>query len=190
MARRKATAMAGTRESKALMSVSGATLQLDEQRLAQNARRSLWIMLAGIVGYDAYSWYLAITTRAWQLFVVAGVVLVYGLVDGIGLRLARRGRASQGLLLIVAAFLITDIVIGALVSGLGVSLGLIAPILTAGMVTQALPRRQTGIAILAGVAAGAVILATDVLGGGLLNYRTLVPALQTFTPLIAAVLAV
>ncbi len=172
------------------MSLVSAVPQQDEQQLTRNARRSILIMLAGIVGYDAYSWYLAISTRAWQLFVVAGVVLAFGLADGLGLLLARRSRSSLGLGLTVAAFLITDILIGGLVSGLGISLGLIAPILTAAMVAQALPRRQAWISILAGLAAGSVIAATDLLGGGLFTFRTVVPALQTFTPLIAAVLAV
>lgn len=163
---------------------------MDDRKLTQNARRSMLIMLAGIVAYDLYSWYLAITGQAWQLFVVAGVVLAFGLVDGLGLLLARRSRSGLGLWLTVAAFLVTDIVIGALVGGLGIALGLIAPILTAAMVAQALPRRQAWVGILAGLAAGGVIAAGDLLGSGLLTFRTVVPALQTFTPLIAAVLAV
>ena len=113
----------------------------------QFARRAIWIMLAGIVAYDAYSWYLAVTTQAWQLFAVAGVVLAFGLADGVGLVLARRGRSGQGLWLTVAAFLLTDVVIGALVSGLGLALGLIAPLLTAAMLARSVPSRQlrTGI---------------------------------------------
>src|SRR4051812_31706561 len=105
------------------MSASSAPPQLEAEILTRNARRSLLIMLAGIIGYDAYSWYLALTTQAWQLFIGAGVVLVFGVVDGLGLLLARRSRSGLGLGLTVAAFLITDIVIGGLVSGLGVSLG-------------------------------------------------------------------
>ncbi len=146
-------------------------------------------MLAGIIGYDAYAWYLAFSTQAWQLFVVAGVVLAFGLAAGLGLALAGQGRSAWGLWLTVAAFLITDLAIGALVSGLGLSLGLIAPILTAAMVAQALPRRQVLASIAAGVAAGGLIAATDLLGDRLLPFRTAEPALQTFTPLIAAVLA-
>ena len=147
-------------------------------------------MLAGIVGYDAFSWYLAITHQTWQLFVVAGVVLGFGVVDVVGLVLARRGRSRLGLWLTVAAFLVTDIVIGAVVSGLGVALGLIAPILTAAMVTNALPARPAWGAILAGAAAGSLIAAADLLAADYLPFRSAVPVLLTFTPIIAAVLAV
>src|SRR5258705_11384419 len=93
--------------------------QLETTNLAQNARRSILIMLAGIVGYDLFSWYLAITRQTWQLFVVAGVVLAFGVADVVGLLLARRGRAYLGLWLTVLAFLVTGIVIGSVISGLG-----------------------------------------------------------------------
>src|SRR5438045_3014543 len=103
------------------MTLAGAAPQLETTNLARNARRSILIMLAGIVGYDAFSWYLALTRQTWQLFVVAGVVLAFGLVDGLGLLLARRGRSGLGLWLTVLAFLVTDLVIGLVISGLGLS---------------------------------------------------------------------
>src|ERR1044071_5740799 len=103
------------------MSAASAIPQLQAENLTRNARRSLLIMLAGIIGYDAYSWYLALTTQAWQLFIVAVVVRLFFRMSGGGaLMLPRRSRSGLGLGLTVAAFLITDIVIGGLVSGLGV----------------------------------------------------------------------
>src|SRR5258706_8421510 len=141
--------------------------------MQQNARRNMLIMLAGIIGYDVYSWYLAITTGAWQLFVVAGIVFVFGLVDGFGLQLNRRGQSARGLWFTVLAFLVTDLVIGGVVKNLGFSLGVIAPVLTAGMVAQALPARPAWRAILVGLLAGSLIAASDVLGGSLLAFRTI-----------------
>jgi len=170
------------------MTTSGAAPQLATTNLTQNARRSVLIMLAGIVGYDVFSWYLAATQRTWQLFVVAGVVLAFGVVDVLGLLLARRGRGTLGLWLTVLMFLITDIVIGSVISGLGIALGLIAPILTIAMVSNALPRRQAWDAVLAGVAAGIIIATTDLLGAPYLPFRSPVPVLQTFTPIVATVL--
>src|SRR5579859_1801711 len=172
------------------MTAASAAPQAQPAIMSQTARRSILVMLAGIVAYDAYSWYLAITTGAWQLYAVAGTVLALGLIDLLGLWLSRRGASRLGLWLTVAAFLITDVVIGALVRGLGLSLGLIAPILTAAMVTGALPRRQAITAIVAAAAAGLIIAASDTLGAALLSFRVDVPALQIFTPIIAALLAV
>ena len=149
--------------------------------MPRNARRSMLIMLAGIIGYDVYSWYLAVTVGAWQLYVVAGIVFLFGLVDGVGLLLDRRGQSARGLWATVLTFLVTDLVIGWVVKGLGFSLGIIAPVLTAAMVAQALPPRQAWRAILVGLVAGSLIAASDVLGGSLLAFRTIVPALQTFT---------
>ncbi len=171
------------------MTTASAAPQSDNTAMTQNARRAILIMLAGIAGYDIYSWYLAVTTQAWQLYAVAGVVLAFGAVDLLGLLLARRGRSGLGLWLTAIAFLLTDLTIGVVVSGLGISLGLIAPILTAAMVTNALPPRQMRTAIVAGVAAGLVIAACDLLGGSLLSFRAPVPPLQIFTPIIAALLA-
>jgi GAF domain-containing protein/HAMP domain-containing protein len=158
-------------------------------QLERNARRSILIMLGGIIGYDVFSWYLAVTRLTWQLFVVAGVVLLFGVVDVIGLQLARRGRGFLGLWLTVLMFSLTDITIGFMIRGLGVSLGLICPILTVAMVTNALPRRQAWDATLAAAGAGVLIAASDLLGAGLLGYRDTVPVLLTFTPIIATLVA-
>ena len=156
----------------------------------RRAQLAVGIMLGGIVGYDIYSWYLAATTRAWQLVGVAGVVFLFGLAALASLRLIRRGRAEQGVALTIAAFCLTDFVIGALISGLGPALGVIAPVLSAAMAGYALTGRSAWRALIGAVIAGIAIAAVDLLGASALPYRLSVPSLQLFTPIIAAVLAV
>ncbi len=152
------------------------------------ALRSILLMLGGIVVYDVVSWFLAVTVGGWQLFAIAGIVLGFGAAAGVGLVLARQGRGAQGVALTAAAFLITLIAIGGLVEGLGVSLAVIAPVLTAAVISGNLPRRGFWAVMAAALATSVIVVFEDFALAGSMSFRAAVPALAAATPIIAALL--
>lgn len=157
---------------------------------AVHARRAVRIMLAGIIVYEAVSWYLAVTSRAWQLYAVAGVVLGFGLAALAGQGLAGRGRGRLGVGLTIGAFLITLLAINCLVRNLGPAMAAIGPLLTLGLASGNLSRRGLWAALLAAVANGLAGLALDQAAASALAYRATAPQLEAATPAIAAILAV
>jgi GAF domain-containing protein/HAMP domain-containing protein len=143
--------------------------------MIQSARRSILLMLAGLGAIDAFAWYLAITVRAGQYFASAGAVMFFALVNVAGLLVLRTGRVRLGLWLAFAAFILASLIIGALVSGLGVALGLAVPVLGTVTVAQPLPRRQAVLAALIALVAGLALWVGDSLASDQLPYR--IPAL-------------
>jgi GAF domain-containing protein/HAMP domain-containing protein len=148
------------------------------------------IMLGGIVVYDLVSWYLAAVQQAWQLVAVAIVVLVFGVVALVSLRLTWRGRESLGVGLTIGAFLATLIVINALVRNLGPAMAVIGPILTLGLASGNLTRRGLLAAVAAALLTSVAGMAIDQLAGDALTYRVTSAWLEAATPSIAAILAV
>ena len=164
--------------------------QIETPAANQNMRRAIALMLGGLIVTDGFAWYLGLTVRTWPLFAVAGAVLALVLVNGLGVRLQRRGRNQLGVWLAVGAWLGASLVMAALITDLGLVLGLIAPVVTAALVMQALPRRQAWLAILAGAAVGLAIWAGDALLGPQLAFRVAAPDLALVLAGVAAALVI
>src|SRR5258708_12793263 len=121
------------------MTAASVSPQLEPPTMIQPARRSILILVAGLAAYDVFAWYLAVTVRAWQQVALAGGLLVFVLLSAAGLLLAQRERGRLGLWLAFGAFILSNLTIGALVSGLGLWLGLAVAIVGAISVAPTFP---------------------------------------------------
>ncbi len=146
------------------------------------------ILLGGLVIYDGVAWYLAATQGAWPLYGVAGVALAATLATGVSAGLLRRGRATLAVGLTLGAFWVTLIVITGLVTGVGVALALMAPVLTAALTANLYSRRGLWAVMLASVTVSLLCVVVDALGNTLLPFRVMSPELALVTPLGAGLM--
>lgn len=116
---------------------------------------------------------------------IAGIMLV--LVDLIGILIIRRGQARAGATLILFTLFPIVLINNALISGLGMILGVTAIVLTALAAMHTLPPRDAGRWILAGLAVGVLSPILD----AVLPQGTRLPApaaIQTYLPVVVAAL--
>jgi GAF domain-containing protein/HAMP domain-containing protein len=155
---------------------------------APDALLALLLVLGGLLVYDAQAWYLAVTQRAWQLYSVAGAALACAAVVGAAAWLLRRKRARLAVGLALSALGVMLLALDALVAGVGVPLALMAPVLTAALVTKQSDRPGVWTAMSAALAVSVACVVADTLGGTLLPFRLVSPQLVLATQAAAAVL--
>jgi len=143
------------------------------------------ILLGGtVVVVVSYS-FLAFQTGAWQMFILAGVPVAFGVAILISMGLIRRGRPDLGMGIIIVGILVIFPIASLLVTGIGLVLGLGVVLVNSTIVAQTLPQRYASRAISASVMVGVATLLLDLYGG---DYRLAIPVLQTFLPAIIGVL--
>jgi len=146
------------------------------------------ILLGGLVVYDTVAWYVAATQGAWPLFGVAGVTLAAVMATGVSAALMRRGRPGPAVGLTLGAFWVTLIVIAGLMTGVGVALALMAPLLTAALAARQYSRRGLWAAMLAAVTVSLICVVLDALGNAVLPFRVTAPTLALATLLGAGLM--
>src|SRR5262249_904489 len=127
----------------------------------------------------------------WPYFAAAGALLLLTALAGAGAFLAvRRGRARVGTWLAFGAFVAGALLLGGLLSGLGLVLGL--PLMLVGIVVfaQALPRPQLLLSAVIGLVAGLIVWLVDSLAGAALSYRALPLGFVVVAPLVALALLI
>lgn len=129
------------------------------------------MLLGGLVVYALAAGFLAVTRGAWQLYGVAGAALGAAAATGVGLALLRRERAAGAIGLMLGAFAVMLLVIDGLVSGVGVALALMAPVLTAALIGSRFSRRTLWVTMSAAVVVSVAAVLMDALGSLFLTYR-------------------
>jgi len=127
------------------------------------------------------SLFLFVTTE-WQLYAIAGIPVTFAVVTLVSIALIRRGQIKLGLWLIIGSMWVTFPVTSALITGVGLLLGVGLPLLTMVVVTQTLPQRQGYFAIIGSIVVGVIALLLDTPS---LDYRLTVPGHQTFIVVMA-----
>lgn len=141
----------------------------------RNALRAVMILLVGHISVHAFFIYLAFETRAWQLFVVVGLILLIEVITLAGIRLIRRGRSELGIELSLGVWLMSLIGISVMVAGLGLLFAVAAVALVSTIAGQTLPQKSAGRAIIASVVVGAVTLLLDLYVSPIYRFQLAVP---------------
>lgn len=150
-------------------------------------RTGLLLFLIG-VPTNLFYYYLAYQNNAQQLYLLVHGVNVIILGTILGIFSAQRGRPTLGALLYLIPLTAIFPFASALISGLGVVLGVAVAILTGVIAIQILPSRLSGRAIVYGIAAGLAALFIDLYD--LFPNRLNLPALNAFIPFISGLLLV
>src|SRR5262245_18770555 len=111
------------------------------------AFRAILITLAGLVAYGAYTGYVASQTMVWQSLTLMGVLAFSAVLALASLVLVRLGRVVLAIWLTVAGLLISLVAAGSLLSGIGLALLFIAPVLTGTLVARVLTSRGRAVAL-------------------------------------------
>ena len=156
-----------------------------DQLLKRNSHRITLLFLGTAILVLPFYVYLAIQSGAWQLFTLAGAVLMLVVVSAVSVRLARRDQANRSIRLLVGAILVLLLIAATLISGLGVAAGLIAVIVTLAIVTQTLPPQNLNKTLLASVIAA---IAAGFLDLWAPPFQFVVPGIRSLTLFVALLL--
>jgi len=138
-------------------------LHLPEDMPAQ-ARNAFLVGLSNLFGLTIFTIALiifAVSTGVWQFYADASVAGACLIISLFGQVMIRRGRLGLGTWLAVYILFPTIIINSLLLSGLGLTTGIIIAALTAVNAPQALPKSKVTGAIVAGVITGILILLID-----------------------------
>ncbi len=153
---------------------------------AARPSRAIIVTLAGLVGYGAYAGTLAVQGQAWQLQALTGSLAGASLLALAGLGSVRLGRVALGLWLTVAGLLLGLLAAGALLSGLGLVLLIVTPLVVGAFSARTLPGRSRWLAVGLAALGGVAVLLLDLLG--VAAFRLMTPDMQWVTPGVGAVL--
>ncbi len=145
--------------------LSGAPLAVPAQMLplGKNALRASLIYFFAAAIACAGEIYLAAQTRAWQVFVVAGVGGALTIVAGISVWLVRQRRPRPGIRLLIGASLASVLAAPLLVAGFGLILGFGVILVVLTIALQTLPQKEANWVLLISVAVGVVAGGLDLL---------------------------
>ena len=158
---------------------------VEDRKLAANrVLQVAAILFGGHIVATFFLFFFAVQLGSWQIYTMAGVLTLSNAIYFAALRMLRKSRLETAGWMLITAMLV-DIIAGPLlISGSGIVLGFIfvtAAYLIANQMLQAKYTRQI---LAVSIAVGILLALTDFLN---LDYRLQVPALQSFTPIIAAV---
>lgn len=155
-------------------------------RTQANSTRVAYITLAASVAAGLFYIFLAMRQGgAWQLFTLAGCMLVFLIADGLSIFFIQRGQTKTGVWLIFIASLIIVPLHAALLSKVAVLMAISGVLLSTIIITQGLSTaRQRWIAGLLGLVSVAVTASLDFVE---LKYRLFVPEIGTFIPALTAI---
>ena len=142
------------------------------------------ILFGGHILSTIFLLFFAVQLGSWQISAMAGVLTVSNAIYFAALRMLRKSRLETAGWTLITATLV-DIIAGPfLISGSGILLGFIFVTAAYLIANQMLPEKYTRQILAVSIAVGILLALTDFLN---LDYRLQVPALQSFTPIIAAV---
>jgi methyl-accepting chemotaxis protein len=139
--------------------------------------------LAVLFFYLFLSWQLG----AWQMLALTGFIAVFVVDTVLAMRLIRGGNPNSGSWMIVIGVIAVFPIATLLIAKIGVIFGIVLFILTFSIASQTLSTRQARRANMIGLGAGILTALLEFLP---LNYRLVVPEIQTFVPAITAVMVV
>ena len=143
------------------------------------------VFLVAIAANLALSLSQAIQTGAWQHFVRAGLVVIFGAATITAAVRIRRGRVEEGIWLIIRVFLFTLFGTSLLLGGFGLILALIELVLAGSVTAFALPKEKKNRSFITIVITALLTFGVDLLP---LSYRVPAPAeLTQALPVIAGI---
>ena len=119
---------------------------------AAQKRIAFWIivsLLIAILFSDVATAYDALTTQAWQQYLLLAMVLGLTVISCIDLWLIRQNRVTLAMGLMIASILVVIPVSVLLSAGLGIVLGIAGIIIVSALAGLTLPRRLVGWAVTA-----------------------------------------
>lgn len=141
------------------------------------------VFLFGIFANLSMSIVQGIRSEAWQQFIRAGILFIFGFLTVQAIGLIKRGQIENGIWLIIGGYLMTVFSTAVLIAGLGLLLGPIAIFLVIVTAVSAMPPKQVGKAISISAAVAIAIIGLDYVN---LPFRMPIsPALNTFIPISA-----
>ena len=156
----------------------------DSQSAANRVFQVAAILFGGHILATIFLLFFAVQLGSWQISVMAGVLTVSNVIYFAALRMLRKSRLETAGWMLITATLV-DIIAGPfLISGSGILLGFIFVTAAYLIANQMLPEKYTRQILAVSIAVGILLALTDFLN---LDYRLQAPALQSFTPIIAAV---
>ena len=166
------------------MAISHHLSSLETPKRAHNTFRAAVVLLLAAAAAALYGVYLGGLYPTWQLPVVVGALSLFSVVLVVVIRRSRDPLwADRAGLLMISMMQITAVVISAMLTGLGVALGLATLLATVAIATQILPPRWIDRSLLGGVVSGVTAGALDLLQP---SFQLFIPQAQAFTPVIVA----
>ena len=149
----------------------------------RNAYRIAAAVLGAAIMGNVFNLFIAWQLGVWQIYTLVGAILVFCVFVYMSMRIIRSGRVETGVwIFTISTFALFPI--GALlISDLGLIVGLIMVVTSYLYASQTLQTKDVRRVLTASIVVGALTALTDFLP---LDYRLQVPALQTFAPLITA----
>ncbi len=153
----------------------------------RNAYAAIWILLVAAAPAFIIFLYFGITTAQWQLFVIAGAILLASIAAIPPYRLIKSGWVGRAMVILVAQLIAVLLTISLLVEGLGVVVSIAAFITTVAVASLAMQSKYTTPGIFIGIAISIALYVIDL---GIQYERLRIPELSTYTPIINILLAV
>jgi GAF domain-containing protein/HAMP domain-containing protein len=150
------------------------------------AARAAWLLFGSTLIVAGFYAFLAWQLQAWQMAVLAGIIVAFAGLMVVSLVLIRGHRITLAGWLMLGGMMAIFSAANFLVGDLGVVLGLSLLLLTVAIGSQTLPQGGVARALLLSAVIGAAIMLADLFLP--LAYQLDVPVLQTFIPGITAVL--
>ena len=157
----------------------------EDQKQAGDVFRAAAIILISALVVLAFYIFLALQLKAWQMTALASVIAVFAAATILAIGLIRGGRQNTGSWIIIIGMLAVFPAATLLIANIGVIFGAVLFILTFSVAAQTLPSKQARRANLLGVVVGTLTALLELLP---LDYRLLVPQIQTFVPAITVVI--
>jgi len=160
-------------------------LQTEDTNKKNRAFPVAAIILASLGAVLVTFFIIALRTKAWQVY---GILTLIGFMSAFninGLRLIRNGQHEKGMRQVLSGLLIFLPIVTLLISGLGVSMGLVLVLTLYVYSSQTLPVKDVRRILYTSLGLGAFMAVTDFLP---LDYRLLVPEAQTLTPILSGII--
>lgn len=165
-------------------STTGELRSSSQPQRALNATRTSQVLVAAFLGTLALYIYLAITTQTWQIYVLAAVTFFASLLNILAYRNSRRGRAEGSAYLMIAGIMLVFPVATALLSGVGLVLGLVGLVGIFIIATLTLIPPQLTAANVIGVVFSISLILFDLWYP---NPRLVIPLLNVYIPVVAVI---
>ncbi len=153
----------------------------------RNAYAAIWILLIAATPAILIFLYFGFKTGQWQLYAIAGAVILASLATIPPYRLIKSGKSDLAMIIIVAQLIGVLLIISFLVEGLGVIISLAALITTIAVASLAMQSKYSLPGIFISTAIGILLYVID---HNIQYERLSTPGLTTYTPIINVLLAV
>ena len=152
---------------------------------ARNAARLTITIFGATLSLVMLYIYLAWQMKAWQMYLVTGILGLFAVLAYIALRTIRKGRSDAGSWMVIIGMLVVFPATTLLVSDVSLIFGLALTILSAVVANQTLPAKDFPRAMIAGVIVGVLTAIIDLFP---LEYRLFLPIARTIVPALTGVI--